>query len=448
MLRRAIHSSMVLLVAVIVTATSASALAQDVEDGEAYRIILTNGKEVVGEVTELEDVYRVKVGSGITMTIRKSRVRELIPVEEEQAGDEGALRRRITDAEIEEILGSESVEDLYVWEYIEQVDLVEPLDFDHESVQEMIRFAGKAGRVLETPHFVCVYTSDIADARRLVGRLEIVYKWNVTFMRMHDIPPKRPDHKIEIFYFGTHEEYTGYSTLCGWMGSGALGFYMHTNNRCAFFDMNTWPPVAAILKRSKDKNIPYDERRKAKNEYQRWANFLNLEVVQHEATHAIHFNIGVFPKMGSVGTWMVEGLCVQFEVPPTQGGGSFGAINYSRLNSFHKMYMQGDRVVRPWEFVKNMILAPNAGFDAYVMGWALNYYLRKQFKEEYGEWMRLLAAQEDEWSVKGPDLTSKLADFEGIFGKLDEEFVKEFYDYIAAIPIRRSLIVEFPAGRP
>lgn len=446
MLRRAIYLSAALLIGASVAATSASALAQEAEDGQAYRIILTNGKEIVGEVTELEDAYQVIVGSGITMTIRKSQVRELIPVEEEQAADEGALRRRITDAEIEEILGSESVEDLYVWDYIQQVDLMEKLDYDHESVQEMIRFAGKSAKVLETPHFVCVYTSDAADARRLVARLEIVYKWNVTFMRLFDIPPRKPDRKFEIFYFGTHDEYTGYATLTGWMGSGALGFYMRTNNRCAFFDMKTYPPIAAILERSKDKNVPYEERRKAKNEYERWANFVNLEVVQHEATHAIQFNIGIFPKEAGTGKWMTEGLCVQFEVPPTQEGGSFGSINYGRLDSFHKMYgPKGEGV--PWQFVKNMILAPGSGLHDYVMGWALNYYLRKEFKEEYGKWMRLLAAREDDWSVT-IDATTKLADFEGIFGKLDEDWVKVFFEYIGAIPLKKSAIVEFPANKP
>jgi hypothetical protein len=121
------------------------------------------------------------------------------------------------------------------------------------------------------------------------------------------------------------------------------------------------------------------------------------------------------------------------------------------LDEFHKMYMTGppgnERVVVPWEFVKNMTLAQSSGINDYVMGWAFNYYLRKQFKEKYGQWMRLLAGREDEWTTQ-IDPTTKLADFEGIFGKLDEDFVKTFYDYITAIPIKRSAIVEFPDGRP
>jgi hypothetical protein len=435
-------------------ATATPTLAEEgVEEGKVYRILLTNGKEVIGEVVELEDVYKVKMASGtIVQTIQKSQVRELIPLEEKgSAPEKGSLRRSaadITDAEIEEILGSESVEDLYVWDYIEQIDLMDPLDLDEESVQEMLRFAGKNAKTLETPHFVFVYTSDRAAALRLAQRLETVYRWNVTFMNMFDIPPTRPEKKFEVYYFNTFEEFLGYQTLCGFMTGGALGFYMRTNNRCAFFDMNTYPPIAQNLERSKDKNLPLQERRRLKNEYQRWANWMNLGVVQHESTHAIQFNIGIFPKEADTGKWMTEGLCVQFEVPPSVAGGSLGSINYSRLNDFHKMYgPKGERV--PWEFVKRMILSDAMGYHDYVMGWAINYYLRKEHKDEYGEWMRLLAAREDDWTIR-IDPTQRLADFENIFGKVDEEWVKAMFDFIGSIPMRSEAIIDYPeeARRP
>jgi hypothetical protein len=231
------------------------------------------------------------------------------------------------------------------------------------------------------------------------------------------------------------------------MAEGAAGFYMRDNNRCAFFDNLTYPPVARTIEALQDKSVPFERRRKLENELERWANYFNLAVVQHEATHAIQFNVGIFPKEAPTGKWMTEGLCVQFEVPPTQEGGSFGSLNYYRLDNFHTMYMSGDRVAVPWEFVKNLVLAPGSGIHDYVMGWALNYYLRKEFKDKYGEWMRLLAAQEDDWTA-GSDLTTKLADFENIFGKLDEEWVQKFYDWVAAIPMKKSAIVEFPDGAP
>jgi hypothetical protein len=173
---------------------------------------------------------------------------------------------------------------------------------------------------------------------------------------------------------------------------------------------------------------------------------MNLTVIQHESTHAIHFNLGVFPKEADIGNWMVEGLCVQFEVPPTQEGGSFGSVNYHRLDLFRKMYGPNAEGV-PWQAVRQMILSDSTGFHDYVMGWALNYYLRKQRKDEYAQWMQLLAGREDDWSVR-IERTQRLADFENIFGKVDEEWVKEFFDYIASIPMKEHAFVEDPRAAP
>ena len=165
-----------LLVGVIVTAALAD---EEIQEGKLYRLILTNNKEIVGAVTELEDAYKVQVASGITQTIKKSRVRSLVPLDDEgshEGGHGGSLRHRITDEEIEVILGDESVKDLYVWEYVEKVDLMEPLDLDLESLAEMKLFAGRQGKWLDTDHFVCVYTSDHKAARQLVSRLEMVLR--------------------------------------------------------------------------------------------------------------------------------------------------------------------------------------------------------------------------------------------------------------------------------
>ena len=207
--------------------------------------------------------------------------------------------------------------------------------------------------------------------------------------------------------------------------------------------MSTWPPVAQALARSEDPSVPHQERLKLKNKCVRWSDWMNLEVIQHEATHAIQFNIGIFPKYGSIGKWMTEGLCVQFEVAPGVAGGSLGAINYGRLKDWHQMYgEQGQNV--PWQFVKNEILSQSMGYNDYVMGWAINYYLRKEHSEGYGEWMRLIANDDGRMWANGNAMAQWLEDFERIFGQVNEEWVKTMFAYIAAIPMRESAIVKSP----
>jgi len=417
----------------------------EIEAGQKYRVQLLSGREVVGEVTVTATAYKVKSASGITETFKKSEVRQILPYEEATEADRAADRPAlaITKDEIDELLGDESVEDLYVWDYVEKTDLMAPLETNRDSVELMKRMAGRAAKVLDTDHFVFVYTSPPSGARRLAARLEMCWKWNAAFARMFDIPAKRPDHKLEVFYFDTYDEYEAYQSLNGFRMMGALGFYMATNNRCAFYDMNTYPPVAAALGGSNDTSSSPQERRKQRNLYKRWSDWMTLEVVQHEATHAIQFNIGIFPKFGDAGKWMTEGLCVQFEVAPGITGGSFGSINYGRLDDWHTMYGENGEAV-PWTFVKNMVMSDAMGYHDYVMGWALNYYLRKEFKEEYGEWMRSLAARENNWAVR-TSMAERLTAFEDCFGTLDEEWVSTMFEYIAAIPMRESAIVRNPS---
>ena len=434
-----------ILISSLVFASLAPVLAQvSVEDGESYRIIRTNGKEIVGEVTEYENLYKVKVASGIVVTVRKSQVREILPADAETSGDSvnDPLPERLSDEEIDEILGGEELE-IAALAYVDREDLRLPLPPDENSIAEMERYAGKTARRLDTDHFVFIYTSSEAAAKRLAARLETVFEWNVKFAEMFEIPVHRPRHKLEVFYFNTFEEYSAYQTLNGWLSSGALGFYMRTNNRCAFFDMSTWPMVAQALARSKDTSLPHQERLKLRNKCMRWSDWMNLEVIQHEATHAIHFNIGVFPKHGSIGKWMTEGLCVQFEVAPGVAGGSFGAINYSRLNDWHEMYGERGQNV-PWQFVKNEILSQGMGYHDYVMGWAINYYLRKTQKEGYAKWMQLIANDDGRMWSNGNAMTMWLERFEEIFGKVDEDWVKEMFEYIGDIPMRESTIVKSP----
>jgi hypothetical protein len=421
-----------------------------IESGKTYRVVRTTGQELVGEVKDLGDSYEIKVGTGIVTTLRKNEVRELIAVgggdEEGEAGEasDRGLTQLISDADVKTMLGDESVEDLYVYEYVQRADLISPLDTDWDSVEIMKRYAGQGAKVLETPHFVFVYTSAIAPARKLAGRLETVWKWNAIFADMFNIPVQRPDHKLEVYYFKNFDEYHAYQTLNGFMEMNALGFYMRTNNRCAFFDMNTWPPVARRIEAAKDPKLPPQDRLKAKNQLQNWAEWNNVMVVQHEATHAIQFNIGVFPREGDAGKWMTEGLCVQFEVSPGITGGSFGSINYGRLSAYRERYGPKGEAV-PWTFVKNMIMSDEMGFEDYVMGWAINYYLRKQFPEKYGVWMNILAARESNWAVRTTP-TERLSQFENCFGKLDEEWVNKLKAFIADIPMREGAIVKDPFG--
>jgi len=408
------------------------------EEGQKYRVVRTNGTELVGEVTELPNAYQIKVASGIIVTLRKSEVRELIPVEQQQpvaSQQPGTLPVWITNEEIEEILGSENIE-IAALDHIERIDLMDPLPRNEEHVREMLRIAGRQARIFETDHFVLVYTSSIAKARKLGSRLEAVYRWRVWFLEQMGIEPVRPDAKLEAYFFGTHEEFQGYQALHGDISMGVLGFWHPVDNRSVFFDTETWPPIANLLKRYSDPKVDFQIRRRGRNMVERWVEYQNMSTTQHEAGHHIDFNIGIFPKQGDVPRWLVEGLTMQFEAPPSELGGCLGRINYKRLQEIRQQYGPN---LEALPMMRDFMLHDALWFQGYnyPLGWALVHYLYKQNREAFAKFMRLMAQREDDWGVRVP-LTEKLKQMEEIFGEIDEEWTQQFKDYISSIPMRES----------
>lgn len=416
-----------------------------------YRLMLNNNRPPIeGEISEEGDFYIVKQGIA-TLRIPKTQVAKLIPLDEPRgetppsaAGDAAAAA--LGADVVEAILGSENVE-LDALEEEDTINLETELPLDRDSLDDMMRIAGRKARYFETPHFVFVYTSEPEPARKLAARLESTYRWCVTYINQLNIHKRLPRAKLEIFYFGTFDEYAAYQTLNGFRTAGALGFYMRTNNRSAFFEMTTWPVLAELLKRASDPAVPADERNKLRARSEHYANWWNLKVVQHEAGHHMHFNMGIYPRFGDLPRWMTEGLATMFEVPPTEIGAGLGATNHDRLIEFRRFYgTDPDRV--PWEFVREVIVGdydPD-GYQAYVMGWALNHYLWHEHREKYAEWLRLLGERENDFSIR-LNRTEKQEQFEDIFGKVDEAWVREFVRFILSIEPRPSLIAENPLGR-
>lgn len=432
------------VVAIVLAAALTSSASADIEG--RYRVYRVRGGPIEGYVRELPNAYEVEVRPGIRMKIPKTQVLRLEPLEAkpaDKAREDGTdpLHRPVSDQEIEQILGQQEF-DLEALAGIEEVDLMAPLTTDRQSVQEMLRIAGRKARTLETDHFVVVYTSSTEKARQLASRLEHVYEWCVQYMKLLDLPrTQRPAHRLEIFFFDTFEEYDRYQTLNGFRMMGAIGFYYRPYNRSAFFDMMTWPPYRPLIEQSKNPDASLQERRRARNLLERLVEHQNLEVVQHEAAHHIHFNIGIFPGKADLPRWMTEGLATMFEVPPNRTGASLGSLNHVRLWRFRQFFGErGENAPPLREFISDD--AYFGGYRGYLMGWALNHYLFHKKREQYAEWMRFLGNLED--NVPFPK-AQRLAEFERIFGEVNDEWEKEFKDYIASLKFRRSFLPpEYP----
>ncbi len=429
-----------------------------------YRIYLMNGKSVEGDVTELPGgSYEVKTKYGVVVTVRKTEVKGVVSLEEIErtaepevgevsSGLRARMRRSIGDEEIEEILSgivAERDETLGAG----REDMASPLPFDEDSVLEMLRIAGierenvpweEQPNVLIKDHFVMVHTASKESSRALGSRLERVYAWNVKFMNMLNLPAQRPEHKLELYYFGTHKEFTTHAVNNG--GSpDAAGYYTPLTNRSQFFDLKTMPSLQGLLDRLKEPDINWRARQRITNRIRRLVEHANVEVIQHETGHQIHFNIGLFPndaleREGGIPRWLVEGTTMMFEVPPSRAGGSLGVLNHDRV--LHLRARFGWVPLSP-EMWKLFIIDDSYWFgagswsmpDSYHLGWALVYYLWTEHRQGYGEYLRRVFGREEAMTP-----TEREAEFVECFGEFDDKWFDDFYEFIDRLELRPSLV--------
>lgn len=431
----------------------APAIPAEAQINGRYRIVQTNGRVIEGEVTEEGDSYVVvqKVGErGVIRTVvRKNVVKELIPLGEGDPAGEGSDEAgpgRLKAEELKAILGPDT--NFSILEEFGETsgNAMEPAPADDQGIEQMRRIAGPKADVLITEHFAFVYTSERKLAMELGARLEAVYRWNVRFMEMAGIPSQRPEHKLEIYFFGTHKEFRAYQALdLGTVEVGILGFYMPPTNRSAFFAMHDWPPFAARLEALKDKNINYRERQRRQNLIDRMADHYNLEVIQHEAAHHIHFNIGLFNRRGDTPRWLGEGLAQMFETPPSLLGGSLGALNHYRLRQFRQIWGPDREKFEPGYLQHFLWSRPRGEFSAadYPLGWALCHYLWRTKREGFSKFLKAISELEDDVTLT-PTERQKM--WENCFGPLTEEWERAFLKYIKEIPLRTDHLPDLPEG--
>ncbi len=415
-----------------------------------YRIQLMNGRYVEGDVQELADgSYEVRTKQGAIVTVRKNQVRGVIPLEDTQvrrgdapgAGGERlrTYRREITPQEIESILAGITAE------YEESgvlgmSGLAAELPLNEAGLAEMKRLVGADAKVLLRPHFVMVYTASDDSARALGSRLESVWRNNMKFMKMLGLKPVVPEYKLEVIFFGTYKEFEAYSlNEATPLPPGVLGYYSHLSNRSHFFDLWDMPMFQGVKEALKDPKLPYERRQTLRNWINRWVEFHNLMVIQHEAGHHIHFNTGVFQRRGEDGgsapTWLVEGATMLFEVPPPtsgRGGSGLGDRNDARLDEFRRLYPKWT----PSE-LKHFVLNNMAWYQGYnyPRGWAVVYYLYTKHRKGLGEYIRRIYEREP---GEEPGYTELEKEFEDIFGRIDDKWVADFYKFLDSLPVRPS----------
>ena len=197
----------------------------------------------------------------------------------------------------------------------------------------------------------------------------------------------------------------------------ALGYYSTFTNRMVMYDL-----TAGLSGRRPQNVIELNNRLRGQ--------IANVSTIVHEATHQIAFNSGLHVRLAENPFWLVEGMAMYFETPDLRnaaGWRSVGQENGSRLRQFR----QFATTRRPADSLRTMLTedeqfhAPDTALDAYSEAWALTYYLIKQKRAEYMNYLKLLSEKEP---LHQDTSRQRLADFESAFGEI-EQLEQDFAKY-------------------
>jgi hypothetical protein len=299
-----------------------------------------------------------------------------------------------------------------------------PLQADEAALARLREAAAARARVLESEHFVIVYTGRTGQARALADRLEAVYRAHVPFAAALGLRLAAPAAKLPVLFFGLHGEYRAYRERVAPEQRDVLGFYEPAENRTVLFDLAGYPPVARL--RAELDNLgraAHERRAELSRRLRRNTESLSATVIQHEAAHQIHANIGLVPAEGGTPTWLVEGLAELFELPFVEQGATLAeGTNHHRLAEYDVLY--GDCADLSAE-LRRMVGDESSwrGWQDYALAWALTSYLFQRHPKGLGQFVVERAATE----------SGRLAAFERVLGPLDESFAARLADYIESL---------------
>jgi hypothetical protein len=243
---------------------------------------------------------------------------------------------------------------------------------------------------------------------------EEVYRQIDTFFSVRGFDTHPPEMPMVAFVFGTQAEFKAY---CESQNDDSMtkmrGYYSPRTNRVAMFeDPNQIIRVSADIS-------DQDLRTRVSEGIFASVTGQTADVIIHEGTHQVGFNVGIHSRLGTTPRWIVEGLATVLEPPGIRSRGKAGRdkINDERLSWF-----QGDYSLRrkPGDLAK-MIASddPFSGqtLDAYSLAWSITYFLTEN-PARAGKFAKYLKKVSDRNPLHVYSAKDRLSDFQEIFGDI------------------------------
>lgn len=336
----------------------------------------------------------------------------------------------------------------------EQRSVAEPkseLPANPKADAKRLEGAGPKAKVKHTPHYSIVHDTDDKTLAAFVTRIEATYKAVVRFSGQIGVPVREPKEKLRIHFFHRFDGYAGFIEAIGASATQETpGVFTPALNVSAFFNFAD----SDVLKKFKDEleqaradgiaarrsgaRPDFSRINAYKARVAKYEERVNRIIVQHEVAHQVLFNIGVHNRRFQANPpWLVEGLAMMFETPPSASGSGLGSINQNRLVRWRDLAEEKqlppfrDILTKPELFYPS---APEAE-KAYAQAWAMVHYLQRTRRPKFVHYMQLIRERkkDTEYSAK-----HELATFERAFGPLDDDFIEAWEKYMKKLPMKRS----------
>lgn len=302
----------------------------------------------------------------------------------------------------------------------------EPLDTAELSVR-LLEELPEGFEIYQTTHYLICYDTTKAYAQwcgSLFERLHMAFTnyWSRRGFDLHE-----PQFPLVAIVFADVNAYRDFARVeVGEAIDKIIGYYSLRTNRMTMYDLSgmssarrpgdrrsTQKQINAILSR------PNAE----------WT----VATIIHEATHQIAFNTGLHTRYADIPLWVSEGIAVYFETPDLSGDRGWRTVDV--VNPIRQRVFLKYLATRPPGSLQSLIQDderfrnPRTASEAYAEAWALNYYLLRRHRDEYLEYLQLLAEKQP---LETTDPQKRLADFRKCLGNdldaLDEDFVRYMRD--------------------
>ncbi len=283
--------------------------------------------------------------------------------------------------------------------------------------RQMLAEFGQGFEIIRTKHYVICTNAGKPYAEWCGDLLERLLSAFLLHWRGKPLSLSQPSTPLPAVVFASAKEFAQFAATDATPATAkSRGYYSVRTNRIVVYDLTAGPNAEPAKTRA-------EVLRKVA------ASAFNVATVVHEATHQIAFNCGLHTRYADNPVWLTEGMAMYFETPDVTnrtGWRTIGHINRPRLLQFKRSLAKRRSPQSLLALIGNdqRLTTAETAADAYAEAWALTYFLIKNRRAQYAEYLHNLSQKKPLiWNTP----QERLAEFKAVFGddlnRLDHEFL-------------------------